>query len=206
MKRLQERRQYLEEYAYVLDFLPFGYGPGYQHEARHRGPVAQAVGESYFTLLELAPVPGLQLGVRERVYLGRVYDERIVRVVRRLSYDELTATAKAELPGILEIIVRKKEKEIVEIFNTAQALTKKMHSLELLRGIGKRTLWRILEERRRRPFESFEDIRERVKIDPVKVVVDRIVEELSEEQRHYLFVPREVIKRPSREGSALRPK
>ena len=200
MRRFYERKQFMEEYVYVIDYLPFGYGPGYMssHEVRYRGPVAQAVGESYFTLLEISPLPGLQLNIRDRVYLGKVYDERLVKVNRRLSYDDLTATAKAELPAVLAIIVKKREKEYVEFFNKAHPLTKKMHSLELLRGIGKRTLWKILEERRRKPFESFDDIRERTKIDPVKLIVERIIRELSEEQKHYLFVPPQVIKRPSR--------
>ncbi|RLE84799.1 MAG: DUF655 domain-containing protein [Thermoprotei archaeon] len=198
MKPFYGKKQFMEDYVYILDYLPFGYGPGYmsRYEVRYRGPIAQAIGESYFTLLEVTPLPGLQFNIRDRVYLGRVYDESIVRVTRRLSYDELTATAKAELPVILQLIVKKREKEYVDFFNKAAPLTKKMHSLELLRGIGKRTLWKILEERRRKPFESFDDIKERTKIDPVKVIVERIIEELSEPQRHYLFVPPQVIKRP----------
>ncbi len=193
-----------EEYAYVLDYLPFGY-PYYVSSPRapaRRGPVAQAIGEEYFMLLELEPFRGIQLSPRERVYVGRnVADKiRVTRVVRRLTYDELTATAKAELPAVLETIVESKEDFFVDFFNNAEPLTKKMHELELLRGIGKKTLWRILEERKKKPFESFKDIQARAKIpDPKKLIVERIIEELRGGQKYYLFV---VPALPHRESGA----
>lgn len=182
-----------EEYAYILDYLPFGY-PYYFSTSRtplRRGPVAQAIGEDYFMLLELEPYKGIQLSLRERVYVGKSISDkiRVRRVVRRLTYDELTATAKAELPAVLEIIVSAKEDYFVEFFNKAEPLTKKMHELELLRGIGKKTLWRILEERKRKPFESFKDLQTRTRIpDPKKIIIERIIEELRGGQKYYLFV------------------
>lgn len=179
-----------EDVAYILDFLPYGYGPGYRGRRRagHKGPVAQAVGERYFILLELSLLPGIQLNTGDPVYLGGGLDREVIRVTGRLSYDELTTTARAELPHVVEKIVKKREQDFVKFFNEAEPLTTKMHALELLRGIGKKTLWKILEERRKKPFTSFEDIRRRVKIDPLKLVVERIVDELREEQKHYLFV------------------
>ena len=48
----------------------------------------------------------------------------------------------------------------------------------------------ILEERRDKPFESFEDIKKRIKLlpDPEKVIIKRILMELDEEDKHQLFV------------------
>ena len=61
--------------------------------------------------------------------------------------------------------------------------------MELIPGIGKKTMWTILEERRKKPFESFEDIRNRSKApDPVVAITERIVRELRGEERYYLFV------------------
>jgi len=182
--------RYKEDIAYILDFLPFGYGPGYRRRrpVRTRGPVAQAIGERYFVLLELSPLVGIQLKIGEPISLTGGLDKQVIKVTGRLSYDDLTATAKAELPGVVEKIVIKREKHFVEFFNKAEPLTTKMHSLELLRGVGKKTLWRILNERKKKPFESFKDIRERARIDPAKLIAERIIEELREEQRHYLFV------------------
>ena len=47
----------------------------------------------------------------------------------------------------------------------------------------------ILEARSDRPFESFEDIKQRVKLimDPKKLIVNRILAELRGEEKHYLF-------------------
>ncbi|HDD34053.1 MAG TPA: DUF655 domain-containing protein [Thermofilaceae archaeon] len=192
MRPLERRQKVYEEYAYILDFLPFGYGPGfpaaYRRREGSRGPIAQAIGDKYFMLLELAPIPGLELRVGERIPLLRDLESQLIRVVRRLTYDELTSNAKAELLTIIREIVAKRESEFVEFFNKAEPLTTRMHSLELLPGIGKRLLWKILEERRKRPFTSFKDIYERIKIDPLKAICERILEEIRGGQRHYLFV------------------
>lgn len=194
----QPQDKYYEEFVYVLDYLPYGYGPGYLRRGP-QGPVAQAVGEKYFTLLELKVVEGLELRAGEKIPVIGGLESEIVRVSRRLSYDELTVSAKAELPNVVRTIVESREGEMVDFFNTAQPLTKKMHSLELLHGIGKKTLWKILAERKRKPFASFKDVYERIRIDPVKLIVERILDELREEQRHYLFVkppPRRPRERP----------
>ena len=39
-----------------------------------------------------------------------------------------------------------------------------MHMLELLPGVGKKHMWEIIEARKDKPFESFEDIKNRVKL------------------------------------------
>lgn len=188
MKSLDKKQKVYEDYVYILDYLPFGYGYTRGRREGVKGPIAQAVGEKYFMLLELAPIPGFELKVGERVPLLRDLEGQLIRVVRRLTYDELTANAKAELPEIVKRIVVQREHEFVEFFNKAEPLTTRMHSLELLSGIGKRILWKILEERKKKPFESFKDIYERVKVDAVKAITERVLEELQTEQRHYIFV------------------
>jgi len=189
MKYQDKKQKVYEEYVYILDYLPYGYTISpYERRGGSRGPIAQAIGEKYFMLLELAPMPGLELKAGERIPLLRELEGQLLRVTRRLTYDELTANARAELPEIIRQIVLQREAEFVDFFNKAEPLTTRMHSLELLPGIGKRILWKILEERKKKPFESFKDIYDRVKIDPVKAICERILEELQTEQRHYLFV------------------
>ncbi len=58
---MQQRK--VEEYGIVLDFLPNGYPTD-----RNREPVAQVIGEKYFTLLDVAPRKGIILIPGERVY------------------------------------------------------------------------------------------------------------------------------------------
>ena len=103
---------------------------------------------------------------------------------------KLTVTAKSELRYIIKDLVHKNEKRFIEFFNNAQPLTTRMHQLELLPGLGKKHMWEIINARDEKPFESFDDIKKRVKLmpDPEKIVVKRIEEELSGKEKHRLFV------------------
>ena len=95
------------------------------------------------------------------------------------------------MPFILESIINEREKFFVDFFNNAQPINARMHSLELLPGLGNKTMWNILDERKKRKFESFADLVERVKTihNPQKMLAARIVEELSDRaQKHRLFV------------------
>ncbi|MDP2908277.1 MAG: DUF655 domain-containing protein, partial [Nanoarchaeota archaeon] len=64
------------------------------------------------------------------------------------------------------------------------------HQLELMPGIGKKHMWQIIEEREKKQFESFEDIKTRVKLlpDPEKVVIKRILLELNNGDKYKIFV------------------
>jgi len=177
-----------EEYAYILDYLPRGH-PFDRRPIHLRKPVALAVGEDFFTLLELVPKEGVVLTPGERVFIGKGVRDKVDHISRRVSYDELTATAKDELVRIVNKLVNENEKRFVEIFNNAPPLTTRMHSLELIKGIGKKKLWELLEERKKKPFESFKDLEERVGLRNVaEAVKERILEELKGGQRYYLFV------------------
>ncbi len=65
-----------------------------------------------------------------------------------------------------------------------------MHQLELLPGLGKKHMWEIIEARKEKPFESFADIKKRVKLmpDPEKAIIKRILKELSGIEKHRVFV------------------
>ncbi|MCS7363895.1 MAG: DUF655 domain-containing protein [archaeon GB-1867-035] len=187
LRRDKSREQY-EEYAYILDYLPHGH-PLESTPIFKREPIAQAIGEVYFTLLEVVPKPGVFLIPGERVFIGRGERDKIARVRKRISYNDLTIAARDELPAIVEKIVSKYESRFVEFFNTSSSITTRLHSLQLLPGIGRKLLWIILDERKKKPFESFDDIRKRTKIpDPKKLIVKRILMELGGEDKYRLFV------------------
>lgn len=182
-----------EDYAYVLDvFFPdqiLARDPSLIRRGFPRNETyVQAVGEQYFALLELTLKPNVNVEVGERIYIGSGVRDKVDKIVRRLRYDELTEEAKRTLEEILATIVRNQESRFVEFFNKAGPITLRMHTLELLRGIGKKTLWQILEERRKKPFQSFEDIRNRLGIDPEKLIMDRILRELQGKETYYIFV------------------
>ncbi|MCK4477855.1 DUF655 domain-containing protein [Candidatus Bathyarchaeota archaeon] len=175
-----------EEHAYVLDFLPHGRAgmrPGYR-----AGAVVQVIGEDFFTLLEAIVKEGLALKPHDRVYVGKDKRKEITYIIGRVSFDDLTANARMELSNIIEKIVSTRESWIVNFFNTTQALTPRMHSMELVPGIGKKYMWQIINERERKPFESFKDLQKRTNIpNPTKLVTKRIIEELAGESKYRLF-------------------
>jgi len=178
-----------EEYAIVLDFLP----NGYSHDDRpmfKKTPIVQAIGKTNFTLLELVPKKDIFLQPSEEVYIGDKERDKIHHINGRLALNRLTPTAKAEIDPLIQKIVHENQSRFVEFFNNAQPLSTRMHSLELLPGLGKKHMWQILEERRGEPFKSFENLKERVKLmpDPEKIIIRRIVKELEREEKHYIFL------------------
>ncbi|NIR87927.1 DUF655 domain-containing protein [Candidatus Bathyarchaeota archaeon] len=175
-----------EEHAYVLDFLPHG-----RPRARPRyraGALVQVIGEQYFTLLEAIVKEGVTLKPFEKVYVGKEARDKITYIIGRIGYDELTTTAKMELATAVEKIVLNRENWFINFFNTAQAITPRMHALELLPGIGKKYMWQILDEREKKSFKNFEDLQQRANMpNPVKLIAKRILEELAGESKHRLF-------------------
>uniref|UniRef100_A0A7C4FII7 DUF655 domain-containing protein n=1 Tax=Ignisphaera aggregans TaxID=334771 RepID=A0A7C4FII7_9CREN len=177
-----------DEFAIILDYTPTG-NPYDKHSFHRTSPVAQGIGTRYFSLVEIIPSKGQALLIGERVAIASAPDRPGLKVFDRLLYEDLTTIAKENLAKFLPKIVEEKERVFVEFFNVAEAINIRMHSLELLPGIGKKTLSLILEERRKSPFTSFEDIKKRVKIsDPVKLFIDRIIIELQRTEKYYLFV------------------
>jgi len=179
-------KEKLEDYAYVLDFLPYGH-PDDKRPIHKREPLAQVVGEKYFTLLEVSIKKGQNPLVMDRLYIGKGERDVVNKIKRKLRYDQLTPAAKSELPYVLEHIVKQQEERFVEFFNKAESITTRLHQLELLPGIGKKTMWAIIEERKKEPFKSFEDIAKRVKglQHPEKYIVNRIIYELQNPNTKY---------------------
>jgi len=182
----------LEDYAYILDYLP----QGHQDQRRFkREPIAIALGDTEFKLLELIPKPDILLQIGERVYIGKDLELRteILHVKRRIGAEDLTSASQSELPYIIEDIVKKNEDRFVKFYNEAQAISTRYHMLELLPGLGKKTMWSIVETRKKSPFQSFEDIADRIPTlhQPEKLICKRIELELSDSSQKYrLFVVR----------------
>jgi putative nucleotide binding protein len=178
-----------EENAIVLDFLPNGYHfderPMYM-----KTPIAQAIGKKHFVLLELVPKKGIHLQPYEEVYIGEGKRDKIHHIVGKINISKLTRTAKSELDFAVKDIVKKNEKIFIDFFNKARPLSTRMHQIELLPGVGKKHMWEIVNARDEKPFESFDDIKKRVKLmpDPEKIIIKRIIEELEGSEKHRLFV------------------
>jgi len=181
-----QKRTFKEEYAIVLDYLPHG-----DPLKGIREPIVYALGKEYFLLLSLIPKPNTKIEILEEVYIGDGPRPKIKTVLQRIKYNDLPPLAKDNLPKAIEKIVKEKEQKFVEFFNKAGPINVRVHSLELLPGIGKTTLNSILEQREIEKFKSFEDIKNRVKgiKDPINILVERILEEIKGEEKYRLFVP-----------------
>jgi putative nucleotide binding protein len=179
-----------EEYAYILDFLPHG-RPGHPPGGRagyRAGALIQCIGEEFFTLLEALAKEGLMLKAGDRVYVGKESREEVTYIIGRIGYEELTGAAKSELPSVITRIVLNREEWFVNFFNTARAITPRMHALELVPGIGKKYMWQVINERQRKPFESFEDLQKRTELpNPTKLITKRVMEELEGDSKYRLF-------------------
>jgi len=179
-----------EEYAYVLDFLPHGrQGVRPSGRAGYRaGALVQLVGSEFFTLLEALIKDGVMLKPHDRVYVGKESREEVTYIIGRIGYDELTAAARGELPSVIGKIVLNREQWFVNFFNTARAITPRMHALELIPGIGKKYMWQVINAREKKPFESYDDLQKRTELpNPVKLVTKRVLEELESDSKYRLF-------------------
>lgn len=174
----------------VLDFLPHGRSdddrPQYQKE-----PLAYGLDTDDFRLYELvidgdANISiGDYLDVETADFLGRVNE---------IEYEDLPGGASSELDYVIEDLVEDEEQRFVDFYNDAQPITLRLHQLNLLPGIGKKLRNNILDQRKRSPFESFDDLEERIDglHTPREVLVERILEELREEDLKYrIFVRRD---------------
>lgn len=181
----------VEEYAYILDYLPQGLPSG---SFGKKEPLCYAVGETEFKLFEL--VPKVRVEVEERVYIGKDGSLRtkIDHVKRRINNTELSRSADIELEYAVNTIVLAHESRFIKFYNEAEAISMRKHLLEELPGLGKKTMQAILDERTRNgAFKNFKDLSARVPSvkAPEKLIRDRIVLEIRDaDRKRYLFVSR----------------
>lgn len=184
---MEKKEMKKDEWAFVLDFLSHGH-----HGMDRSQPVAQVLGESYFSLLEVIIRDDLHLKTGQRIYIGEGKRGEVKYIRGRANVDDLTVVAQEELIDTVEMIIKKSPERFLEFFNKSGAITTRLHQLELLPGIGKRHLWAIINERKNKSFDSFEELKKRVPLlpDPEKMIMKRIMEELRDSDKYRIFVPR----------------
>ena len=96
----------------------------------------------------------------------------------KISYGDLTSVAKANLPYAVEKTIEKNKELFLKFVNAAPQISIRMNSLELLPGIGKKTVRKILSNR---PIEKLDKkLKEAIK--------KRIIFELEKGDKYTLFV------------------
>jgi putative nucleotide binding protein len=170
--------------AVVLDYLPHGRTeddrPQYQ-----KPPLAYALGVEEFRLFEVTLEEDVSFTITDRIDAHP--SNELVADRREIDYEDLSGAAQSELEHAIRDVVETDQQRFVDFYNDAQPITLRLHQLNLLPGIGKKLRNNILEERKRKPFESFEDLEERISglHNPKEVLVERVLEELREEDLKY---------------------
>jgi putative nucleotide binding protein len=174
----------------VLDFLPHGRTeddrPQYEKE-----PLAYVLDSEEFELYEIIAESDADVTIGDRIDPATA---EFATRYKTIEYEDLPGGAQSELEYVIEDLVEERERRFVDFYNDAQPITLRLHQLNLLPGIGKKLRNNILDERKRNPFESFEELEERIGglHDPEQVLVDRIMEELREDDLKYrIFARRE---------------
>ncbi len=168
-----------ENDAIILDYLSLGYVKPNMKSFKGKA-IAQAIGTEKFSLLELTPKKDANLEILEKVYIGAGKRDKIASVKRKIRYEDLTATSRIEIEYAIQDIITENEEKYVNFFNESGGISTRLHKLELIPGIGKKHREAIVKAREEKPFESFEDIKERVPVinDPVGMLVKRVILEL----------------------------
>ena len=177
----------MKESLIVLDYLPNGH-PMDPRPLHLREPLIQGIVCETLVLLELIPVKDYAPKVQDEI---DVEDKaKIYKVKSRIYMRNLTHGAKVELEYAIQKIIDENEPRFIDFYNTATPITTRLHSLELIPGVGKKHMWDIINARKIKKFESFDDLKARIRLlpDPKKGLVQRIIDEFDEKDRYNLFV------------------
>lgn len=174
----------MEDYAWVIEYLPAGHA-----DAIRKEPIVQLLGTRFFTLLEATVKPTATIVLGQKVCVGKEGREEVLHIKGRVGYNDLTNSAREILPTMLKRAVEEREGDFVAFINNAKPISIRVHTLDLLPGIGKKNMEAILRERETKPFESVAEIHKRVPTlaDPFGVFLHRILSELQGNEKYYLF-------------------
>ena len=170
MSRRPRRRKikFDSEYA-VISCVPDHKGPGY---------ICKVLGLDSLRLFEA-------YGKRDRDP-GTIVEKKDLYVYpeRRVMLDD---AEREILLNILRDYVKKNERFYLMIVNYGEMYTKTIHILELLPGIGRATRKKIESMR---PFQSLDEVKEKLKIDIVDAIAKRIMKEILGETDEKVYARR----------------
>lgn len=184
-RRPENRKpQAKDEFAIVLDIIADNNSRSFKNDE-----IVQAVGTTTYSILELIPKEGVILKINQKVYIGDDKRDEIQYIKRTLQVDQLSGSAKLELLSTITEIINDKEEDFVKFFNLAGPITIRKHSFELIPRIGKKHLTDLINERNKKPFESFKDIENRCPYlqDVAKAIAQRILIEIEGEDDFKFF-------------------
>ena len=165
------------------DFLPAGVKSA---DYRKRFQVITVVGTQKFSILRIFLKKSLNT-----IAMGDSIDleehKNNFQLVKKLRSSDWSTTIKDEIEDCIKKIVIQEEVKFVDFFNHAHLITTKLHQLKLLPAVGEKRVVQILKIRDQQEFISYEDIQERLGLDPKEIITKRILEELENDEKYVLF-------------------
>jgi len=176
--------------AVIVDYLPHG-RPDDTRPQYQKASLAYALETQSFELVELTLTEDADVNIVDRIPIDDAAEDSVIEEVTTIEYDDLSNSAVSELEYAVEAIIDADEQRFVDFYNDAQPISLRLHQLNLLPGIGKKLRNKIIDKRKRQPFESFADLSDRVGglHNPKEIIAERILEELRDEDLKYkIFV------------------
>ena len=176
--------------AVIVDYLPHG-RPDDTRPQYQKAALAYALETESFDLLELTLTEDADVNIVDRIPIDEAANDAVIEDVTDIEYDDLSNSGVSELEYAIEAIIDADEQRFVDFYNDAQPISLRLHQLNLLPGIGKKLRNKIIDKRKRQPFESFADLADRVGglHNPKEVIAERIMDELRDEDLKYkIFV------------------
>ncbi len=172
-----------DEYAYVLEYLPYG-----MSDSKDRHPSAVILTES-LSLLVAALKKEVNVETGKKVYIGENKRDEIHHIIGRITPDKLSESARETLRELVHKAVHENEKKYLGIINTLGPVNVRLHALELIPGLGKKLTQKLLEERKKKPFESYNELDERLQLSSniARGIESRILEEMENKDKYKIF-------------------
>ena len=174
-----------EEKAIVLDVLS---SENIRRRDIAKGEIRiQAIGTTWFTLLEVTPdAEKGRIMVQELILLNRDVDSKISKIVGRIEYQKLSNVGERGIERAIETIINTEEKRFITWINQAEAISIRLHKLQLIKGIGPKFMSNIISERKLIPFTSYSDFEDRTKLKDIRhLLKQRILQEIKGENIKY---------------------
>ena len=172
-----------DEYAYVLEYLPFGL-----QDSKDRKATAIVLTDSLGLLL-VALKKDVKVEPGMKVYIGENKREEVHHIMQRITPDKLNGNGLEMLNDKIHEIVSQNEANYITIINRLGPINVRLHSLSLIPGVGKKIVQKIIEERNKGEFKSYNDFDERVGFTSgiAKSIEARIKEELENRDKYKIF-------------------
>ncbi len=175
-----------EEYGIVIEFFPFGIPNSGKNK-----PIAMLLVDDLTDLSLLWAIPkyNVTLSRGQRVYIGFGKRDEIGSVVGKADPSVLSEDSMQFLREKVREMVNNNEKYFIDILNRLGPVNIRLNAFELIPGIGRKLVEKIMEERNKSLFTSYEDFNKRTgaPFNIAEKIVERIIDEFSNKDKYKIF-------------------